>query len=558
MKQTAITAAILLLASLAAQGVIVNPASYKDKDKAYNDYVELLREHDVHITLPQNFAPSSIRGLSDVRNSIGRGREFLNIDCQPADIGAIVEDDSCRAAICYPQILLDIEGVPQPVYLGSTRESGKIETDLRMIHDDMHLDVRPIVRIIAGEDMSQYAGADTAAFYEFDLPRHSFMDTYTKGVGIYLRKKDHPAILLRLMLNDNSFKEKDRYIREALDNIHFGNNPSETFAELEKRESGRPEFSFPTQYRMFTGILPDINDETLEEINRVKAWCEEHGMKELPKLDDAVLDALNRAKASRQRDYTEADSILAADISDNEKILLPRMCDTKAHFPGDGDTRRKYWEWLDKNLRYPKAAAAKGIEGPISVNFTVSADGSLKDISISGKDRAADASLKKEAIRLFESMPRWTPATYKGNPVSTLESGIVNFRLPKNKTMEDSQKPAPSYVSEEHIYDMKSITVGPKFNGGQEELDKWIQDHLQYPSGAAKAKIEGRVIVEFIIDKNGAVTMPKVVRGINDSLNNEALRVIKALPRWTPGYANGKPVKARYIYPVTFRLAKAK
>ncbi|MDE6795912.1 MAG: energy transducer TonB, partial [Muribaculaceae bacterium] len=54
------------------------------------------------------------------------------------------------------------------------------------------------------------------------------------------------------------------------------------------------------------------------------------------------------------------------------------------------------------------------------------------------------------------------------------------------------------------------------------------------------------------------VTQPKILRGINDALNNEALRVIKSLPRLTPGYAGGKPVKTRYTYPVTFRLAKAK
>ena len=105
---------------------------------------------------------------------------------------------------------------------------------------------------------------------------------------------------------------------------------------------------------------------------------------------------------------------------------------------------------------------------------------------------------------------------------------------------------------------MKGVPVVPKFNGGADGLAKWIQEHIQYPANAAKAKIEGRVIVEFIIDKNGAVTATKVVRGINDSLNNEALRVVKSLPRWTPGYANGKPVKTRYTYPVMFRLAKAK
>ncbi len=105
---------------------------------------------------------------------------------------------------------------------------------------------------------------------------------------------------------------------------------------------------------------------------------------------------------------------------------------------------------------------------------------------------------------------------------------------------------------------MKSIPVAPIFKGGSQGLDRWIQEHIQYPADAARAKIEGRVIVEFIIDKNGAVTFPKVVRGINDVLNDEALRVIKSLPHWTPGYANGKPANTRYTYPVAFKLAKAK
>lgn len=438
MKKIVLLTAILILASLASQAVIINPMDYKDTDKAYNDYIERLKQHDVYITLPQNFSPVNVRGVSDVKNSIGRGSKYLNIDCQPADIEAIVEDDSCKVAICYPQIAVDF-GNSKPYYPLSVHGSSAIEDDLRMIHDDMYLDVRPMVNIIAEEDMSQYANADTVAIYEFDMLDRLFMGNYTHAVGIYLRKKDHPSLLVRLMLRYHTVKDKDKYIRLALDNIHFGDNPSDTFAELEKQDSRRSDFSFPTKYRMFTGILPDINDETLEELNRVKAWCEEHGMKELPKLNDAVLDALNRAKESR-----------------------------------------KYL-----------------------------------------------------------------------------------FDLPQNKPHADNHQPTTKQTAEEsrvpeYIYDMKGIPAAPIFKGGSQGLDKWIQENLQYPADAAKAKIEGRVIVEFIIDKNGAVTVPKVVRGINDSLNNEALRVIKSMPRWTPGYAHGKPAKTRYTYPVTFKLAKAK
>lgn len=562
MKHTTVIIAILLLASFAAQGMIVNPIDYKDPGKAYNDYVEFLKQHDVYISLPQNYSPASIRGLSDVRESIGRDAEKINVHCMPIDIEAIVEEDSCKAAICYPQIKLDLKRRSEPIYLSRVHGSSKIEADLRMIHEDMHLDVRPFVKIITEEDMSQYANADTVAIYEFPLPRH-FMDIYTQGIGIYLRKKNHPAILLRVMYNPAYEKDKDKLIRTALDNIRFGDNPSDTFVELENKEMGYiRDFNFPSEYPGFTGILANINDETLDELNRVKAWCEEHGMKELPKVDDDMLDALNRARESRRKDYTKADSIINSDMPDEKKILLPRMCDSQAQFPGDEVFMNNYWEWIDKNLIYPKKALDKGIEGSVLVEFTVCSDGSIKDIAISGR-KSIDESLKQEAIRLFKSMPRWTPATYKGKAVNSREIRIVKFKLPDNKPHKGDNQPTANQIAEEKrapefIYDMKSIPVAPFFKGGSNGLEKWIQEHIQYPSDAAKAKIEGRVIVEFTIDKNGAVTSPRVVRGINDVFNNEALRVIKSLPRWTPGYANGKPANTRYTYPVTFKLAKAK
>ena len=160
-------------------------------------------------------------------------------------------------------------------------------------------------------------------------------------------------------------------------------------------------------------------------------------------------------------------------------------------------------------------------------------------------------------------MPRWTPATYKGKPVNSRELRLVRFKLSQNKPQIDDNQPVTKQIAEERrepelIYDMQRIPVAPIFKGGSQELEKWIQEHLQYPADAAKAKIEGRVIVEFVIDKNGAITSPRVVRGINDVFNNEALRVIKSMPHWTPGRAHGKPANTRYTYPVTFKLAKAK
>ncbi|MDE6638064.1 MAG: energy transducer TonB [Muribaculaceae bacterium] len=565
MKKTAILTTIFLIASLASKAVFIKPMDYKDAAKAYKDYVELLKQHDVYVTLPQNYSPASIRGLSNVRTSIGRNEENMSVHCNPIDIEAIVEEDSCKAAICYPQLKLDVPGRSEPIFLSGVHGSSKIEADLRMIHEDMHLDVRPFVKIIAEDDMSKYANADTVAIYEFPLPR--FMDIYTQGIGIYLRKKNHPAILLRIMYNPAYEQNKDKLIRTALENIRFGDNPSDTFVQLEKKdmEYRRQDFLFPSEYLGFTGILADINDETLDMLNSVKAWCEEHGMKELPKVNDDMLEALNRKRESQRYHYTLADSILNSDMPDDKKILKPFMCDSRPQFPGDEDFMENYHEWIDKHMIYPKKALDKGIEGIVSVEFTVCTDGSIKDITIYNENgrKPVDESLKQETIRLFESMPRWTPATYKGQAVNSREWRIVRFKLPQNKPQTDNHQPATKQIAEErrapeYFYDMKSIPVAPIFKGGSQGLDKWIQEHIQYPADAAKAKIEGRVIVEFTIDKNGSVTNPRIVRGVNDVFNNEALRVIKSLPRWTPGYAHGKPANTRYTYPVTFKLAKAK
>lgn len=559
MKYKLLLASILLCISVATHAVVYNPTRSRNPETEFSNYVESLRQNDVHITLPANYSPSSTRGNSDVRTSIGFGARDINMDCRPTDIGAIIEDDSCRVAVCFPQIKEGFPGMPE--YSISSVLGGKgIEADLRMAHDDMHLDIRPLIRIISEEDMSGYANADTVVMYDFDMFSHPFMEAYTHGTGIYLRKKDHPSILLRLMFTSQSVKEKDRYIRDALDNIRFGDNPSETFVELEKRLAGESDLSFPTRYRTYTGILPSINDETLEEINRVRAWCEAHGIKQLPQLDDDVIEALNRNKKFRDRSKAQADSILSADIPDDNKILSPNMCYSLPHFPGKDklDGNNRYWNWLDANIRYPQKAAEKGAGGMVDVEFVVLADGSIKDIAIGKMSRDMDESLKQEAIRLVKTMPRWVPATVNGKAVNAYTSCLVSFNRPKKTSQPANVATSTGGLNEEPVYDMKSVPVAPKFNGGTDGMAEWIQEHIQYPAQAAKAKVEGRVIVEFIIAKDGSVTNPKVVRGINDALNSEAIRVIQTLPRWTPGYSHGKPVQTRYTFPVTFRLAKAR
>ena len=102
------------------------------------------------------------------------------------------------------------------------------------------------------------------------------------------------------------------------------------------------------------------------------------------------------------------------------------------------------------------------------------------------------------------------------------------------------------------VYDI--VEVMPQFPGGQGELMKFLRNNVKYPAEAQKKKIEGRVIVGFVVDKKGRVVNPMVERSVHPLLDAEALRVIKRMPKWKPGKVNGEPVNVKYRLPITFKL----
>lgn len=94
------------------------------------------------------------------------------------------------------------------------------------------------------------------------------------------------------------------------------------------------------------------------------------------------------------------------------------------------------------------------------------------------------------------------------------------------------------------------------FPGGQGALNKWLSSHLNYPPQAAENDIQGRVIVKFVVSKDGSISQAQVVKGVDRDLDREALRVVKSMPKWQPGKNNGQPVNSWFTLPVVFKLAK--
>ncbi|WP_308553621.1 TonB family protein [uncultured Mediterranea sp.] len=108
-------------------------------------------------------------------------------------------------------------------------------------------------------------------------------------------------------------------------------------------------------------------------------------------------------------------------------------------------------------------------------------------------------------------------------------------------------------AADDEIYEV--VENMPRFpNGGMQALMQYLNENIRYPEAAIKAGVQGRVTVQFIVDKDGSIDEVKTMRGVNPDLDAEAIRVIKMMPRWEPGTHKGKPVRVKYTVPVMFRL----
>ena len=94
----------------------------------------------------------------------------------------------------------------------------------------------------------------------------------------------------------------------------------------------------------------------------------------------------------------------------------------------------------------------------------------------------------------------------------------------------------------------------PEFPGGQQELMNFLMKNVKYPKVAQDKGTQGRVILQFVVNKDGSVVEPTVVKSVSPELDQEALRVIKMMPKWQPGKQNGEVVRVKYTIPVSFRL----
>jgi len=139
----------------------------------------------------------------------------------------------------------------------------------------------------------------------------------------------------------------------------------------------------------------------------------------------------------------------------------------------------------------------------------------------------------------------------------------VDTRLEIKVEDDQSQRQAQTYVpppppkpKQEEVTEEIFVVVEnqPEFPGGNAAMMKFLSDNIKYPVIAQENGIQGRVICNFVVERDGGITDVQVVRGVDPSLDREAIRVIQQMPRWTPGKQRGQAVRVRFTLPVVFRL----
>lgn len=228
------------------------------------------------------------------------------------------------------------------------------------------------------------------------------------------------------------------------------------------------------------------------------------------------------------RDTQTGEGIGRLTTNDTAYTLVENM----PQFPGGMDSLAAF---ISGNLNYPGQAKIDGISGKVMIGFVVEKDGAVSEVKvIDGVGHGCD----EEAVRVVKAMPDWTPGTQDGEAVR------VSFVLPISFALDKG--------SDQEVH--KVVEQMPEFPGGVDELISFTASNIRYPEEAKRDSVTGKVFVRFVIDETGQVGDIKILRGIGGGCDEEAVRVIKMMPKWEPGVHKGEAVKVEYVLPIRFAL----
>lgn len=247
-----------------------------------------------------------------------------------------------------------------------------------------------------------------------------------------------------------------------------------------------------------------------------------------------------------------------------------RVVEQMPEYEGGMEACRRF---IAQNMVYPAKAKEEKIQGRVIVQFVVSKEGTVRDVEVV---RSIHEALDAEAIRVVSSMPAWTPGKQRGVAVDVKYTMPITFSLDDSKATSANRvvvnapaeaakgvaskdnMPQITAISQDGVQVVgqvyNSVDVMPSYEGGMKGVLDYLEKETKYPKRALEEKAQGRVIVQFVVSKDGSLRDFIVVRGIHAALDGEAIRVLSSMPKWTPGMQDGQAVDVKYTLPIAFKL----
>jgi TonB family protein len=218
---------------------------------------------------------------------------------------------------------------------------------------------------------------------------------------------------------------------------------------------------------------------------------------------------------------------------------LVSECDQLPAFPGGTEALN---EFVNSSIEYPEFAIQNNIMGKLTVLIIIDENGKVYDPRIF---KGLHPDLDREVVKALKKSPNWTPGMKKGKPIGAEYAIAISVSPQKNNTSTSKENSHKNQIT---------VDIMPYFPGGQAALTEYIEKNMRYSADARRENIAGTVIVGFTIDSTGAVRNPSVLKGVHPVLDNEALRLVKEMPSWSPAKYKGKLVSVSYNVAVPFTL----
>ena len=200
--------------------------------------------------------------------------------------------------------------------------------------------------------------------------------------------------------------------------------------------------------------------------------------------------------------------------------------------------------YFSENIRYPDSARENNIQGRVIVRFIITETGAVDSVKVL---KSIGWGCDEEAVRVIKNMPHWKPGMQNGKPVKVYFTQPITFSIEDDRYPSRKKKDRPA----DYIYDLRKDHPD-KWPNANYDYAKYISEHVQYPVLAREHNIEGDVIVKFVVNKDSTINDCQIVSYLGGGCDTEAIRVIKSMPKWSPGIYDRKPINAEQLVTVSF------